>query len=197
MSTRRVPRRNTATRRLEPEARATVAIAFGREQALQTVMNLMGVQLGGQPDRYREVDDAIQAAFRSFDDHMAAESKAFPLCIWTQGIWTIIEDPRDSLPGDPLACSSIASILGTQVASRVMRPADQCYGFMYYDEDRCRRLFLQVHDAVIEDEGALADEDPPMRLDPQHCIDAAWLRLVPFAEPQDIEVRLFRPATSE
>lgn len=197
MSPRRVPRRNTATRRLEPEARATVAIAAARDEALQTIMNLAGVELGGPADTFGNVEDAIQAAFRSFDDHFAAQSASFPLCLWTQGIWTMVEDPRDSLPGDPIALSSIASILRTQVAGRVMRAADQCYGFMYYDEDRCRRLYLQVHDAVIEDTGVLDEEDPPLKIDPRHCIDAAWLRLIPFTEPMDIQVRLFRPATPD
>jgi len=181
------------TRLLDPEARGTVAIAAGRTEALAALQTACGVELAGPADPHPSVGRALNAMLRSYDAQLAAESSAFPLAIWTQGIWTLIEDPRDSLPSDTPVLQQIADLAHGQVVGRIMRARDGCYGFAYYEEDRCRRLFLKVADTVIEDEGRLDEEEPPIKLDPRNCIDAAWRRLIPEDEPTDIEVRLYRP----
>ena len=188
---RRAPR--PPTRLLDPEARGTVAVAASRNETLAALETACSMELAGPADRHATVARALNAMLRSFDAQLAAQTIAFPLAVWTQGIWTMIEDPRDSLPGDAGALERLAEMARSQVVGRIARSRDGCYGFAYYDEGRCRRLFLKVADAVIEDEGRLDEEEPPIRVDPRACIDAAWRRLIPETEPTDIEVRLYRP----
>lgn len=181
-------------RRFDPETRATVAIAAEPAEALATLLRVIHAEYTDSPEPHERVDRALRAMFRAYDAAIARKTPEFALATWTQGIWTMVEDPRDSLPGDAVSLARLAAQLQTQVVARIVRAADRTYGFAYWDADRCRRLFLQLSGLVVEDEGQLDDEVTPIKRAPAECVDQVWGTLVPEDQPTRISVQFLRPS---
>ncbi len=175
------------------QAHSTIAVWGERGAVLAALHVATRTTPAGSAERHRFLDQALDALLQSFDVLVAEKSKNLAIAVWTQGVWTLLEDPRGAIAGDPAVLEQLSDEANARVVARIHRPSDKTYGLAVYDDGKCRRLFLQLAGAVIEDAGRLEGEEPAMGTDPDPLVDEAWGNLVPMEEATDVEVRILRP----
>ncbi|MCI0343041.1 MAG: hypothetical protein L0216_18175 [Planctomycetales bacterium] len=175
------------------QAHSTVAVWGERDAVLAALLVATRTVVAGSAERHRFLDQALDALLQSFDVLVTEKSKNIAVALWSQGVWTMIEDPRGAIAGDPAVLEQLSDEANARVVARIHRPEDKTYGLAVYDDGKCRRLYLQLAGAVIEDAGRLEDEDPAVGTDPDPLVDEVWGNLVPIEEATEIEVRILRP----